>query len=720
MFDVFPPMKMPPFLLFAALLFWGWQSGFFIVGAVLGVILESARFVQARWELDDADFNRIWSFCVLLNVALAGYVFTTNDAGGGFNGMVHGNTAVNVANSGAATATRFLRWLPMTTFAFMVAQIFNARQSVPLTAVSLVLRWRRRRGDRALAGHYVNISFPYFIVCLFSAGIHTNNGSQLFFWGECALVTWALWSLRSHRFGIYVWLGALMMVIGLGFLGEFGINQAQRGIQNFNAQWMAKFFSQRTDPLQSMTSMGRIGKLKLSSKIMMWLEPRSIGHAPEYLREASYRNYSPRNQTWYAGGTLNDFESVLAERDNTSWVLVAGKTNNASVNITCYLKGHSKDGDPEGVLPVPSGCSRLEHLPSEISVIALQKNRMGTVLAIGSGLMTFDANYGSGLTMDAPPDFDSTNHFDLSVPANEQPALNQVISEMHLTAANDAERRVLIENFFLSKFTYSVWQGEEKIGTAAVSPLTRFLTTSRSGHCEYFATATVLLLRQLGIPARYAVGYAVHETSGSGYIVRARDAHAWCLVWNRATKVWEDFDTTPPTWVAIESQRSADTEWFSDFKSWLGLQFAKFRWRQAHLQQYIFWGLVPVLLVLLYHIIFRHRKQKGRAKKPTPEEVFSWPGLDSEFYLLEQKLALRGVLRQPSESLADWLRRALAVPELADLRNPLQELLKLHYRLRFDPRGLSDVERAALTREAKVCLAKLAQVESARRAEMKN
>jgi transglutaminase-like putative cysteine protease len=46
------------------------------------------------------------------------------------------------------------------------------------------------------------------------------------------------------------------------------------------------------------------------------------------------------------------------------------------------------------------------------------------------------------------------------------------------------------------------------------TPLARFLLRTRSGHCEYFATATVLLLRQLGIPARYAVGYAVHEASG--------------------------------------------------------------------------------------------------------------------------------------------------------------------------------------------------------------
>jgi hypothetical protein len=38
----------------------------------------------------------------------------------------------------------------------------------------------------------------------------------------------------------------------------------------------------------------------------------------------------------------------------------------------------------------------------------------------------------------------------------------------------------------------------------------------------------------------------------------------------------------------------------------------------------------------------------------------------------------------------------------------LEELLRLHYRLRFDPRGLSGPERETLTREAKRCLEKLA------------
>ncbi len=697
-------MKTPPFLLLAALLFWGWQTDFLLIGACLGVLLESALFIRARWDLDDADFNRIWSLCVLVMVASAGYVFTTHDGGAG--GVFRGDHAARTAfNAAALTSTRFLRWLPLATFPFIAAQIFNARPTVPLTAVSLVLRWRRRKGDRAFAGHYLDISFPYFMVCLFSASIQTNVGSQTYFFGQCVLIAWALSSIRSRRFGTLTWLGAFALATSVGFLCDFGINRAQRDIENYNAQWMAHFFHAQTDPEQSLTAIGQIGELKLSDQIIIWLEPATVGRVPTYLREASYRTYSALKQTWHAGKTGNDFELIPAEANGTSWILRAGQTNTAAVNIACYLNGWSQEKMPEGLLPLPSGTHRLDNIPADMQI---KKNQTGAVLAENRGLLIFDAHYGPGVTLDSPPNFGTNS--DRFVPPEEKPALDQVLAEMNLTATNsEFSKRLALQKFFAEKFVYRMWQGLDKKATTNATPLTRFLLTSRSGHCEYFATATVLLLRELDIPARYAVGYAVHEPSGTGYIVRERDAHAWCLAWNAATQSWEDFDTTPPSWVAIESGRASWFEWVSDLKSWMGFQIAKFRWRQADLQQYIFWALVPVMVVLLYHIIFRHRKKtrniRDKKNSAVPE---TWPGLDSEFYRLENRLAARGVPRQPSEPLTDWLERALTAPALAELRAPLHQLLQLHYRHRFDPHGLNPEERDHLKRETTICLALLA------------
>ncbi|HET9315968.1 MAG TPA: transglutaminaseTgpA domain-containing protein, partial [Vicinamibacteria bacterium] len=64
-------------------------------------------------------------------------------------------------------------------------------------------------------------------------------------------------------------------------------------------------------------------------------------------------------------------------------------------------------------------------------------------------------------------------------------------------------------------------------------PLAEFLFDKRAGYCEYFATATVILLRLQGVPARYVKGVSVRPESSVGphYVVRESDAHAWADVW---------------------------------------------------------------------------------------------------------------------------------------------------------------------------------------------
>jgi len=268
----------------------------------------------------------------------------------------------------------------------------------------------------------------------------------------------------------------------------------------------------------------------------------------------------------------------------------------------------------------------------------------------------------------------------------------------------------VLPGFFLDRFRYSTWQELRKPFGTNETPLSRFLLSTHAGHCEYFATATVLLLRQLGIPARYAVGYSVHEVSGSGFVVRERDAHAWCLAWNREKQIWEDFDTTPASWVAMEGGHSSLADWISDARSWLVFQFEKLRWRQAHLRQYILWTLVPVMLVLVYYIIFQRRSKSRATKKSAVAEMpVVWPGHDSAFYRLEKTLAAGDLPRQPNEPLSEWLERALAEPALAGHHEALRELLRLHYRYRFDPHGLNNREQASLVQKVDLILATLSQ-----------
>ncbi len=458
-------MKTPPLLLFATLLFWGWQSNLLWEGAAAGAVLELSRAVKLRWELEDVDFNRIWSLCMLVVLALFAYIFATNDQGGGFNGMTHGPAAVhNATVSSSVAANSVFRWLPLICLPFVLAQIYNVRPTVPLTAVSMALRIRRRRGETSLAGRFVDITYPYFIVSIFAAGIHSSQGTLLhtysYLLGEVVLIFWALWTLRSGRFGLKAWAAGVVAVVVIGLSGLAGINGFVGVVQRFDAQMFARLFGSRTDPFQSVTAIGQIGRLKLSPRIVIRLEPEKTGMVPDYLREASYRIYRPVNQSWHAGQAGSDFANIPSQADNTSWILISNKVGTATVNIACYLNGRSREGDPEGVLPMPSGSCRLLNLPVA-SVVQIQTNKTGVVLAEGNGLMFFDARYGPGRTFDSPPDT-GTNLFDLIVPTNEVPALDQMIAEMNVAGLSDAEKRAAIEAFFVRKFTYSTWQGPDK------------------------------------------------------------------------------------------------------------------------------------------------------------------------------------------------------------------------------------------------------------------
>jgi hypothetical protein len=79
-----------------------------------------------------------------------------------------------------------------------------------------------------------------------------------------------------------------------------------------------------------------------------------------------------------------------------------------------------------------------------------------------------------------------------------------------------------------------------------VDPVADFLFSQPAGHCEYFASAAVLLLRAAGVPARYVTGFRGGEWNPlGGYIaVRGERAHAWAEAFVPGMG-WTRVDATP-------------------------------------------------------------------------------------------------------------------------------------------------------------------------------
>jgi transglutaminase-like putative cysteine protease len=98
-----------------------------------------------------------------------------------------------------------------------------------------------------------------------------------------------------------------------------------------------------------------------------------------------------------------------------------------------------------------------------------------------------------------------------------------------------------LEQWLRSDFTYAL----ESLPPGP-NGVERFLLEKKSGHCQSFATAMALLLREIGIPSRFVAGFAGGEIGPFGryILVRGEHAHAWVEAWC-GEKGWMPFDPTP-------------------------------------------------------------------------------------------------------------------------------------------------------------------------------
>ena len=105
----------------------------------------------------------------------------------------------------------------------------------------------------------------------------------------------------------------------------------------------------------------------------------------------------------------------------------------------------------------------------------------------------------------------------------------------------DIARR--IEQHMRTSYDYSL--DLSQIGD--VDPLADFLFDVKAGHCEFFATSMVMLLRARRIPARLVNGFQMGEYSelSDSFTVRQSDAHSWVEMYF-SNFGWVPFDPTPP------------------------------------------------------------------------------------------------------------------------------------------------------------------------------
>ncbi|MBI5240514.1 MAG: transglutaminase domain-containing protein [Elusimicrobia bacterium] len=645
-------MSVPPLLLGAALLFWGWQTGFWAAAVPLALALESPRLFSRRWEVSREGFDRVVDLCGWGFVALAVFLYFTRER--------------------TAASMLAVAWIPLCYGPLLAVQLYSAQGKVEYG--SLFLFFRNKPWGSG-PGHSIDLGYPYLALCLFCAAA-ANVRTPGYYLGLCALCGWALWPSRPKGAAAAAWAALLAAAGLLGWAGQAGLHGLQGALEQKAQDWVFGSYAAGFDPWQSRTAIGRMGELKQSGGIRLRVRPAPGQRPPALLRQAAYDFYFDRQ--WSARGRAS--RSVPSPREGV-WSLGPESGAGEEVSISASLPRG------QGLLSLPRGAFRVE----ELLAGGLSRGGLGAVMVEdGPSLAQYRAAFVPGADFDLPPGPE-----DLALPRAEKGLFLRLARELGLGRLAPGAAAAKVSRFFADGFRYSLYQ--ERGGAR---PLEDFLLRTRAGHCEHFATATVLLLRAAGVPARYAAGYSVQEYSRleKAYVARGRHAHAWSEAYLDGR--WQDLDTTPSTWLELERQRAPRGEGLRDAWAWLSHRFARWRWSRDRgpAGNWLAWLLAPLLLILAWRL----RGLAGAARQSGPGSSAPGrerPGLDSELYGVERRLAERGLGRRPYETWTAWAARIS--PQLEGERaRRLAAAAALHSRYRFDPAGLDAEGRAALRREA--------------------
>jgi len=346
----------------------------------------------------------------------------------------------------------------------------------------------------------------------------------------------------------------------------------------------------RTSGFSEKVDLSAIGAVKLDQTVVMRVEfpdgPRPIGQ-PLYFRGGAYDFYDGR--TW--ANTLTARRALIREVDGTfrSADLIGSSHLTPNPPPSPGFGGPpqpSVGGSPltphaSPVRRKPLEGGRLTVLRQEILLEPLDTTALfgiSRVESLKGGLMMIQTDMMGNLYMLYPPStrvqytVNSALHLirpedrqaaSLAYPGDvisrflQLPDLSPRVRDLATRVTRDAttpyDKVAAIEQHLRQNYRYSLDIASDMASLPAnpelnprVNPVEAFLFSRKTGYCEHYATAMVMMLRTQGIPARLLTGFLPGEWNefGNYYTVRQRDAHAWVEVYFPASG-WVTFDPTP-------------------------------------------------------------------------------------------------------------------------------------------------------------------------------
>lgn len=647
-----------------------------LIGLLIALVVEARHWSRIRWDFDDAAYLRAWQFSTISIAMVAVLIWLDGE---------HRMALLNL-----------LSWLAVLFFPLQFVQTYGMRDSMPLETFSFLAKRRRLRNERlGLIGDSVHFNYGnvYFLATMISATAGSKAGSWIFLPGLLLLSGWML--LAAGRSQIRSLAPVLIIAGGLAFAGQIGLKKLAdwigRGGGNGDEQFNPNF---------SYTQIGTKGTIQQSSDIVWRIRPETGSPSPLLLRTASFNFFfgsTWQNQRMSTAG-FKPLSSTLLGEDSYH-LLREGTAVESFTNLPAFnLRGAVSDQSP---LPLPGDVIGLRNIEAdEIESSSLGTVRISPEVPIINGTVFWNSETNPE-SAPLPPD-------DLIIPPSERDAIRSSVDRLQLRDDMDLRLKLArLRSWFHNEFRYTRELTIQKPpiqqlvnGHRAPSAVAQFLTDVKAGHCEYFATAATLMLRDMGIYSRYTVGYAVMENDPKrgGFVIRGTHGHAWCRLWDESTGQWIDFDPTPPDWFATISQPPSLMQRFYDFVK--RLREDSFIWRNDPSNQLVVSIVIGGIGIIFSIFILR---RLWRSKRQIHHTVLtdSYRGSIVRTPLHDLEIPARKILgpRPLGQPFAVWLDRLR--PSLQD-SGLLDEAIAIHQQLRFDPDPSPEERRlrlATLTRQ---------------------
>jgi transglutaminase-like putative cysteine protease len=194
-----------------------------------------------------------------------------------------------------------------------------------------------------------------------------------------------------------------------------------------------------------------------------------------------------------------------------------------------------------------------------------------------------------------------------TVPPEIDPRVVELARRVAKNGTTYLEKSALIVDYLFKNNSYSL-----EFERSAGDPVSDFVLSKKAAHCQYFASASVIMLRAVGIPARYVTGYYANELAEDGAtVVRGRDAHAWTEAYIQNIG-WVVLDATPPNGRA--DPQVNPTPWYQKTLEKAQDNFARVRAWFARLTQIQIFGIVLGIFALWGAERFRQNLKNAKKR----------------------------------------------------------------------------------------------------------